>query len=74
MPADLANLAYLILTGLLGVAFFLGCLLTEVKSLKSRNISLDTKLDQIFGKLDDLAKSAALNEAWHHPAKIREDN
>lgn len=69
MPVDLANLAnliYTILVALVGLAFFTGRLSMKVDRFRDDRNEIENRLNQIFHKLDELTRLAALNEAWHH--------
>ncbi len=63
--ADLMTLAYTIIAGLVGVAFFLGRLSKTVENLRQERDELRRDLHDIFTRLDALARAAERNEVWH---------
>ena len=64
MSAEFLTLAYTILAGLVGIAFFLGRLSSRVDTLKEEYAATKNTVAAIFAKLDRLTEIAIAGEAW----------
>lgn len=68
---DVGNLAYLSLTAIVGLSYFVGRLSMRVDVLDRTQEQARQTAEKIFNKLDELTALAAANSAYHLAADTR---